>query len=268
MQRSPGAFRLCLVAAVVATVAASGARAQTANAAPQVADLPLASGGSERVLLIATPQPRATVVLLSGGSGVLAIDAAGNIQPGGNFLVRTRGLWAAQGFAVVVPGPPNGASLLGTRHTPAYLDALGVVVDFARSRVAAPVWVIGTSQGSTGAANGAAHLAGKIAGVVLTSSVTRPGRAGETVFDADPGAIAVPALVVSNSGDTCAVSPPGDGPRLLAALVRTPRKELILVESSEIRSDPCEAFSPHGYLGIEATVVQRIADWIKAAPGP
>ena len=75
------------------------------------------------------------------------------------------------------------------------------------------------------------------------------------------------ALVVGNSGDHCVVSPPGDGPRLLAALARSPRKELILVQSSEIQSDPCEALSPHGYLGIEAMVVQRIADWIKAVPG-
>jgi hypothetical protein len=34
-----------------------------------------------------------------------------------------------------------------------------------------------------------------------------------------------------------------------------------------MRSDPCEAFSPHGYLGIEASVIQRIATWIDAAPG-
>ena len=253
------------LAALVAALApiGGGVPAQT----PEVVNLPIPSGGTEQVLFIAAPQPRATVILLSGGSGLLAIDSAGNVRPGNNFVVRTRGLWAAQGFAALLPGPPNGASLLGTRHTPGYLAALGAVIDYARSRVNAPVWLIGTSQGSTGAANGAAHLAPKVAGVVLTSSVTRIGRADETVFDADPGTIAVPALVVSNSGDGCIVSPPGDGPRLLAALARAPRKELILVESSQIQSEPCEALSPHGYLGIEAMVVQRIADWIKAAPG-
>jgi len=257
-------FRLAL-AALLATLApiCDGARAQMA----EVVNLPIPSGGTEQVLFIAAPQPRATVILLSGGSGLIAIDNAGNVRPGNNFLVRTRGLWAAQGFTALLPGPPNGASLLGTRHTPGYLAALGAVIDYARSRVESRVWLIGTSQGSTGAADGAAHLAPKVAGVVLTSSVTRIGRADETVFDADPGAIAVPALVVSNSGDGCAVSPPGDGPRLLAALARSPRKELILVESSQIQSEPCEALSPHGYLGIEAMVVQRIADWVKAAPG-
>jgi hypothetical protein len=72
--------------------------------------------------------------------------------------------------------------------------------------------------------------------------VTRPGRAGETLFDAEPGAIAVPVLVISNQNDTCAVSPPGDAPNVLAALTRSPRKELVMVTSSQIarRSDPCE----------------------------
>ena len=108
-----------------------------------------------------------------------------------------------------------------------------------------------------------------VSGVILASSVTRPGRAGETLFDAEPGAIAVPVLVVSNRYDTCAVSPPGDAPNVLAALARSPRKELIMVTSSQIvrRSDPCEGMSPHGYLGIEAAVVQRISEWIRTAGG-
>jgi hypothetical protein len=76
-------------------------------------------------------------------------------------------------------------------------------------------------------------------------------------------------LVVSNQSDTCAVSPPGDAPNVLAALTRSPHKELAMVTSSQItrRSGPCEGMSPHGYLGIEGAVVQRISDWIKTAGG-
>jgi hypothetical protein len=117
-------------------------------------------------------------------------------------------------------------------------------------------------MGSIAAANGAAHLPGKIAGVVLTSSVAGQTRAGETVFDSDLGAIAVPALIVSNQGDTCPSAGPGFAPQILAALTRSPRKEIIYVESHQLQSDPCEAMSPHGYLGIEADVVQRISGWI------
>jgi hypothetical protein len=95
--------------------------------------------------------------------------------------------------------------------------------------------------------------------------VTRQGRAGETVFDSEPGLIAVPALVVANQRDSCMLTPPGDAATLAAALTRSPRKEVIIVTSDQIQSDPCEAMSPHGYLGIEEAVVQRIGDWIRAA---
>ena len=87
------------------------------------------------------------------------------------------------------------------------------------------------------------------------------------MFSAGPGAIAVPALVVSNSRDTCRSSPPSGALDLLAALSGSPRKEVIMVDSSAIQSDPCEAMSPHGYLGIEGSVIERIAAWINAAPG-
>jgi predicted alpha/beta-hydrolase family hydrolase len=156
---------------------------------------------------------------------------------------------------------------LGQRHTPAYAATIGQAIDFLRSRATAPVWLVGTSMGSIATANGAAHLPGKVAGVVLTSSVASPNRSGETVFDSDLGAIAVPALIVVNQNDMCPDAGPGPAVQMLAALARSPRKEIITVQSSDLRSAPCEAQSPHGFLGIEANVVQRIVNWVGAAPG-
>jgi hypothetical protein len=266
----PRPLVICALLVAFAAVSPPGiALGQTAPGSPIVSDVPVA-GGTERVLFLGTQGARALLVLLPGADGIVGLDSAGAIhQLGGNFLVRTIGQWAAQGFDVVLPDAPNGTSLLGQRHLPAYADAISRAIDFARSRANLPVWLIGTSQGTIAAVNGAAHLGAKISGVILTSSVTRPGRAGETLFDAEPGAIAVPVLVVSNQSDTCAVSPPGDAPNVLAALTRSPRKELVMVTSSQTarRSDPCEAMSPHGYLGIESMVVQRISDWIRMAGG-
>ena len=175
-------------------------------------DIPLPSGGSERVLFAAPAAPHAILIMFPGATGIVEISASGTTT-NRNFLVRTLPLWFAQGFAVEVLGSPNGASLLGQRHTPGYLVAIDRAVDFARSRANAPIWLVGTSQGSTAAANGAAHLGGKIAGLVLTSSVTRPNRSGETVFDSEPGLIAQPALIVANQGDTCRATPPFRWPR-------------------------------------------------------
>ena len=251
-------------AAVVVFCLALIGNARSASAQNFATDIPLPSGGSERVLFAAPASPRAILIMFPGGPGIVGIAASGTTT-NLNFLVRTLPLWLAQGFAVEILDAPNGTSLLGQRHTAGYVAAIDRAVDFVHSRGDAPVWLVGTSQGSTAAANGAAHLGGKIAGVVLSSSVTRQGRGGETVFDSEPGLIAGPALVVANQGDTCMLTPPGDAPNLVATLARSRRKEVILVSSNQIQSDPCEAMSPHGYLGIEPAVVQRISDWIRSA---
>jgi hypothetical protein len=230
-----------------------------------VQDVPIA-GGSEQVLFTGPATPRAILLMFAGGDGTVAFNSAGQITGmGGNFVLRTEPLWLAQGFAFATIASPS--SLLGRRHTPAYADAIARAIDFTRTRANVPVWLVGTSMGSIAAANGAAHLPGRVAGVVLSSSVASQSRAGETVFDSDLGAIAVPALVVANRGDTCPIAGPGFAPQILAALARSPRKEIIYVESHQIQSDPCEAMSPHGYLGIEGDVVQRISDWIRGAGG-
>lgn len=248
-----------VLAAIIACAVALPAAAQAV-----VSDIP-AAGGSERLLYTGPANPRAIVFMFAGGDGTVAFNVANQIaHMNSNFLLRTQPLWLAQGLAFATLGSTS--SLMGKRQTQAYAETIGRAVDFVRGRANAQVWLVGTSMGSIAAANGAAHLPGRIAGVVFTSSVAAPNRAsGETVFDSDLGAIAVPALIVANRGDTCPSAGPGFAPQILAALARSPRKEIIYVESHELRSDPCEALSPHGYLGIEAEIVQRIADWIRAA---
>lgn len=250
------AVRRLLVAALLLAASIASATAQTAV----VQDV-----GGERAVFTGGANPRAVVFVFAGGDGTVAVDANGNFtHMAANFLLRTKPLWLAQGFAYMAL--TGSSSLMGRRHMPAYAELIGRAIDFARTRASAPVWLIGISMGSIAAANGAAHLPGRVAGVVLTSSVAAPNRNGETVFDSELGAIAVPALVVANRSDTCRSAEPGFAPQILAALVRSPRKELIYVDSRQSQSDPCEALSPHGYLGIESDVVQRIAAWIIARP--
>jgi pimeloyl-ACP methyl ester carboxylesterase len=236
-------------------------------AAPACAQATVQDIGGAQMLYAGPARPPAILLMFAGGDGTVSFNAAGQIaRLNGNFLMRTEQLWLAQGFGFATIG--SSSSLNGQRHTPAYAAIIASAIDYARSRGGnAPVWLVGTSMGSIAAANGAAHLPGRVAGVVLTSSVAAPNRAAnETVFDSDLGAIAVPALIVSNRGDTCPIAGPGFAPNILAALARAPKKEIIYAESHQLQSDPCEAYSPHGYLGIEADVVQRISAWIRANP--
>ena len=228
-----------------------------------VTDLPLAEGGMQRMLLNIPATSRAALIMLPGSNGMVEIGPDGSIRRmTQNFLLRTLPLWQAHGLGVVVITPPNGMSLLGHRHTPAYAAAIGQVVDFVRSRSNLPVWLVGTSQGATAAVNGGARLGDKVAGVVIASAVTGRSSSGETLFDSEPGSVAVPMLIIASTGDTCPASPPGDAPKIAAALVRAPRKDIVYMQSTATEGQPCEGRAPHGYFEIEAATVQRIAQWI------
>jgi len=254
-------------AAILAAIICSAATLAAPAAAQRLtADIALANGGSQRVLVAGPANGRDPDYAARRRRRRRYRQRRRQWAPVGQFSGAHPAALAGSGLRGRDPRCANGASLLGRRHTAAYADAIGRAVDFARGRANAPVWLVGTSQGSIAAANGAAHLPGRVAGVVLTSSVTRAGNSGETLFDSEPAAIAVPTLVVANQGDACPVSPPADATAIAAAVARAPRKEVILVQSGDARSAPCEAMSPHGFLGIEPVVVQRIADWIRATP--
>jgi pimeloyl-ACP methyl ester carboxylesterase len=246
--------------------------ASPAMAAPlqKVAQVPFA-GGSQTVLYVGPAAPSAIVINFPGGDGLVKIGADGTVGLGGNFVVRTRELWVQHGLGVVIPDVPDRYNVLyNRRNTAEYGDAIAKLVAFAKSQANVPVWLVGTSQGTNAAANGGSRLThGEIAGVVLTSSLTRQGNRPnllETVFDNDLAAIDVPVLIVSHKDDGCELSPPSDATRIKAALSRAPRSDIMLMSGGlPPKSRPCEARSAHGYFGVEAETIQRIADWMKAA---
>jgi hypothetical protein len=70
--------------------------------APALADETVSVGGS-RAVLIRPSAPRASVILLPGGSGAIQAGDHGDIHGLlGNQLVRTRQAYAARGLAVLV----------------------------------------------------------------------------------------------------------------------------------------------------------------------
>jgi pimeloyl-ACP methyl ester carboxylesterase len=131
-----------------------------------------------------------------------------------------------------------------------------------------PVWLIGTSRGTTSAANVAARLkTGGPDGLVMTSSIVAATRVVAPVQSTvDVGAIGVPTLFVHNKDDACMATPYAAVPSLMAKFTHAPRKELITVSGgSPPQSEPCEALSRHCYIGIEDEVVGKIVAWIKSS---
>ncbi|HVM80913.1 MAG TPA: alpha/beta hydrolase [Stellaceae bacterium] len=241
-----------------------------AVAAGTTVDLPASDGGKQRVLYLPAGNPSAALIMFPGGNGVVKLSSDGNFGAGGNFLVRTRELWVQQGMAVAIPDvPTNRSSLFNYRTTADYADDVGKIVAYVRTQTKAPIWLVGTSQGTNAAVGAASRLThGEIAGVVLTSTLTREGAKPdlkETVFKANLAAINVPVLILSHSGDKCDITPPGDAERVKAALKASPKVEIVMVSGGlPPQSPPCEARAEHGFLGIEPEVVARIAGWIKS----
>jgi hypothetical protein len=251
-------------------IAQTGSARLALVAGERVVDLPLGDGLDQRVLYDTPPHPRATLVMLPGGSGDIGVRRDGDLRHEDNFVVRTRADWVARGYAVLIPDAVDQGNLRGVRSSPAYGRLVDGLAAYARDQASAPVFLVGTSQGTIAAINGAAHARpGLIAGLVLTESVSVPGRRStETVFDADPQGVRVPVLVVANRDDVCDVAPPEMAPRIAAALTRSPSVRILAVSGGTQRSErACGSLSPHGYHGIEQEVVSGIAEWLQAHGG-
>jgi len=270
--RSVPALLLLFLIQVLPAGAQAPAAAQ--GAVPELFHaLPTRPGVSVALALIDTPQPKAAVLLLAGGGGSLGITDAGGaaqVARAGNFLVRSRRLFAAHGLAVAVLDAPSdweGGMTPRFRCSDSHLADLRAVVAFLTARWGMKPWVVGTSMGSISAGWAAANLGGDIAGVGLTSSVTHVGKRWDMPAAFSRGTLStgldkvvVPALVARHDNDGCVSSPPSDAPRILEVLTAAPRKTLLTFTGGKpAQSAECEAQSPHGYFGIEERAVDGMA---------
>ncbi len=248
------------------------AAAVAAPASAELVRIPLRPNAELRIAIELPAGPTAAYALLfAGGHGKIRLDETGEPRGlRGNFLIRARRHLTARGIGVVLVDAPSDhqgeAGLWPYRMHHDYAGDMGQAVNLVKRRFGRPVWLVGTSAGSLSVANAAARLshANRPDGIVFTSSMTRPPRRRPlSVFDVHLAAYTGPALVVSHGQDGCFATPAADAPRLLAALAAAhPKKLVIVTGGSPPQSEPCEAFSQHGFLGIEMQVMNAIADFI------
>ncbi len=240
-----------------------------AQAAQKVVDIPTRPGVTQRLVYLAPERPKAAVVLFAGGHGGLQIDSAGGFRWGaGNFLVRSRKLFAEQGLAVAVVDAPSDRQqepfLYGFRQTPQHVMDIKAVTAWLRQQTRLPIWLVGTSRGTQSAAfiaTQARPADGGPDGLVLTSTVLKDPR-GRAVPEMPLQALTIPVLVVHHEQDGCSSCAYRDILRLMDKLGAAPRRELITFRGGMSVGDPCEAKSHHGYNGLEPEVVARIVQWI------
>jgi len=215
------------------------------------------------------PTARASVVLMVGGNGRLALESDGTLPGVGNFLIRSANLFLRNGLNVMMPDTapahPNGLTD-GDRLSALHAAELQGFINAALNRWGKPVWVVGTSSSSisTVTAGGFRPALTRLRGVVLTSSVTvLDSSADPATFNLYAARITVPALVVWHQDDHCSFSPP-DGSAALFEVIPSIDKASVSFEGGHsVAQDPCQPFSEHGYAGIEKEVVDEIAEFIR-----
>jgi len=161
--------------------------------------------------------------------GGLQITPDGLIgEENNNFVVRSRKLFAKQGFVTVTVDAPTDKQfspyLQGFRDTIEHVADAKAVIAWTRESYHLPIWLIGTGRGTQSVTYIATMLLNENApnGIVLTSTILQD-KDTQAVSEMELSKITLPVLVVHHSED----------------------------------------FSHHGDNGIETQVVEAIAKWIK-----
>jgi hypothetical protein len=117
-----------------------------------------------------------------------------------------------------------------------------------------------------------AIAADNIDGLVLTSTITKP-RPHWKLAQTHPDGVAslpldevaLPTLILAHAEDTCDTTPPEGVSKLRDRLTNAQPLEVLMLKGGEPNpSEPCEALSRHGFLGIEDEAVGAIVKFIAA----
>lgn len=115
--------------------------------------------------------PKGTIILLKGGDG--KVDLSRKKGGGrGNFLTRTRGLFAQAGYNVVLPYlPKDKKKIYKFRTSSEHAADLSAIIEFLEAETGLKNWVAGTSYSGVSAANVAQAMGSeKVEGIILAAA--------------------------------------------------------------------------------------------------
>ncbi|OHX13565.1 alpha/beta hydrolase [Chromobacterium sphagni] len=234
--------------------------------AEQLVSVDSRPGVTVRFLLLEPAGPaRASLILFTGGEGQLKLSDSGELGAGkSNFLVRTRQGWADMGFRVAVVDAPSDQprGLLGDfRASAEHARDIAAVAGYLKQGAALPLWLAGTSRGTTSAVAVALQLPDQVSGLVLTSSIDS-GRGSLSGFALER--LKVPVLMIQHRRDECRSSRAYALGAIIDKLRSDQPRELMLMDGGKSEGDPCQPWAWHGYHGIEPRVLKLAGAWMLA----
>jgi hypothetical protein len=246
-------------------------------AAAQVDEVVTAQRGGYSIAGLATRLQdskafRHGIALFPGHPGILRLEASAG-QPRyemrGNFLVRSRRHWLDAGIVVVVVDAPSdqwATFLQEFRASARYGADVASLLGEASRRYGVTDWTfVGTSEGSVSAFHAARMNPQLARRLILTSSVWGPTRNGPGLSDADWNALKAPLLWVHHQDDPCAFTPYGEARRYAGKT----RASLVTVRGGgPEKGGACQAFTAHGFVGVERAVVRAMRSWVLTGTVP
>lgn len=203
------------------------------------------------------------ILLMPGHPGIMKIESAAAFQLKGNFLVRSRAHWLDRETVVLSVDAPSDewSSFTGRfRASERYAEDLrGLAREIEKAWGKLPLAIVGTSEGSVSAYHAARALGPDNVKAVFTASLFETSSNSPGLASLDFDEFKLPMLWVHHENDPCRYTPYWQAKRH-AEKTRAP---LITVRSSNAgRGDPCQAFTPHGFVGAERETVQAMKRWV------
>jgi len=212
------------------------------------------------------------VALFPGYPGILKlaqVDGKPQFELGGNFLVRSRRHWLdAETMTVVVDAPSDQWASFDQmfRARPRYGADVRALLDEVARRFPVGEWTfVGTSEGTVSAYQAARMNPPLARRVILSSSELSPNSTGPGLAFVDWSELKAPLLWVHHEADPCQFTSYREAQRFAQ---RTKSPLVTVRGGGEGRGGACQAFTAHGFVGIERETVLAMRSWIKTGAVP
>jgi hypothetical protein len=212
------------------------------------------------------------IAIFPGHPGILKLREE-NGQPQyeqrGNFLVRARRHWLDdETLVAVLDAPSDQWSTFSQdfRATPRYGTDVAAVLNAVSKLHPVAEWVfVGTSEGSGSAFHAARMNPALAKRVILTSSLFERTNNGPGLSNANFSELGAPLLWVHHEDDPCQYTRYRDAKRFAEKSM----SPLVTVRGGgPEKGGACQAFSHHGYVGVEREVVLAMRSWAKTGTVP
>ncbi|HKO87911.1 MAG TPA: hypothetical protein VJU83_05255 [Burkholderiales bacterium] len=215
---------------------------------------------------------RYAIALFPGYPGIVKLrveQGEPRFELRGNFLVRSREHWLDDDTLTVVIDAPSdqwGTFPQTFRESARYgADVDALLGEIARLFNVQDWTYVGTSEGSVSAYHAAGMSTGRANRLILTSTLFHPTRNGPGLSRVKWTDLNTPLLWVHHESDPCDHTPYRDA----QAFAIKSRAPLVTVRGGgPERGGLCNAFTSHGFVGVEAETVAAMSSWVKTSIVP